>query len=230
MLASFFCFICILLRIICYVPTTAFSSVNSIHITKLGRTIGTRIKYTTLRMHTNKTQLEEMDGVFEITRDQREALLSVTDDSNAFDDILVKRLRDFYNSQGYVLIRGLLDQQTVKELNDAGNQVIDKEISKSNSLFTSIQFGPIYAINDEETEQLNVSPFRKVATKSAIPAFIAKILFQLSSSDEMITNLRVLNDVFLAKTGQEESFCGWHVDDMGKLFTIPAFFHTISIP
>merc|ERR1712038_550389 len=84
------------------------------------------------------------------------------------------------------------------------------------------KFGSVLSYSDNDdggnTDDADDS-FRKIALDSAIPPFIAKILFQYSSSTpspSMETNektLRVLNDAFLIKSGKEDKYCGWHVDD-----------------
>ena len=165
---------------------------------------------------------EEEEGIFTISNEQREAIISSsTDDFLTLNEEWKAEVKKFYDEQGYVLIRGLLDSQMINKLKMAADQYIDHEQSLGASLFTSIKFGPVYNVD----KQSNSSSFREVATRSAVPAFVAKILLELQSNDEeKKSNLRVLNDVFLAKTGKENSFCGWHVDDMGKCVSRRSYF------
>merc|ERR1712038_1967650 len=127
---------------------------------------------------------------------------------------------------------GLIDPQLVKDAKRASRKIIDKLHDDKNRLkgeFELFKFGSVLSYSDNHGDGGNTDDaddsFRKIALDSAIPPFIAKILFQYSSSTpsskatttaSMETNektLRVLNDAFLIKSGKEDKYCGWHVDD-----------------
>mmetsp|Transcript_22094 Transcript_22094/g.32512 ORF Transcript_22094/g.32512 Transcript_22094/m.32512 type:complete len:435 (+) Transcript_22094:58-1362(+) len=177
------------------------------------------------------------EGIFLINLEQKEDILSqptAERKSSSFaSSEVANKIKEFYDTEGYVLIRGLIDHATLRRLQLAGNKVIEEGPTLHS--FTSVRFGAIFSCSEEDDDKLMTS-FREVALNSAVPAFISRVLLKLgeegnttvddgSTKSAEITssncssiqnkNLRVLNDVFLAKTGMEGSACGWHVDDVG---------------
>lgn len=170
--------------------------------------------------------------VFEVSPEQRNFLLQSNSDS--YDEIndWLSQIKKSYDMFGLVLIQGLLDDNTISRLGQAGD-ILDQQTSSSSKQFSTVKFGPIFlspppaapssacisdaqhnqpitvATDREDSDVMGV--FREVALQSAIPKFIAKVLLHLNESDG--STLRVLNDVFFAK-GKEQGFCGWHVDDL----------------
>lgn len=161
----------------------------------------------------NSIVSNEAEGIFTLTSEQRDVLC--TDYENLSEDF-TQRVQSFYEDQGYVLIRGLIDEKLLLQLQKAGNVYTEKD-SAIKSTFSQVKFGLIYAAQQEGEQYHDLRCFREVATKSAVSAFTAKVLLDMNSDGNSDKNkgscLRVLNDVFLAKTGREDSFCGWHVDD-----------------
>ena len=181
--------------------------------------------------------------MFQLNQAQREALFDASDEAFRLkfdDDALLEKMRTSFDESGYVLIRGLLDNAFMGNLEQASQKIVDdSEALASQSKesaprsFTSLKFGPVFpnpsnkagmtASNDESNTTNNQACeadsqeeyFRQVALDSAVPKFIAKVLLQLQETE----SLRVLKDAFLAK-GKEENLCGWHVDDFAFWPTI----------
>ncbi len=148
--------------------------------------------------------------IYEISAEQRTALLSPQNDLEEFNELL-QSIKHTYDTEGFVLIRGLLDDDTNERLMTAGKEL--KETARPiGNVFTSLEFGSAF-----NTEKMI---FRQVALESAIPAMIARVLLDIKEKETTcddetsspITTLRLLKDAFMAK-GKEESHCGWHVDD-----------------
>ena len=158
---------------------------------------------------------EEEEGIFVLEQKHRTALLSENDE--LFDSVLSEKIRETYHRLGYVLIRGLFDEDELKDMSHAEEQFLSsqEQEQKPNSSFSSLEFGPIFhssqTKNDNDDDEDVFQMFRHVSMESTIAPLIAKILFRLDDHDD--DNLRILNDVVLAKDGTEDSFCGWHVDD-----------------
>ena len=139
----------------------------------------------------------ESKYIFTVTPEQRNALLS----SQHTDDLqhVLQPLKDTLDEHGFVLVRGLLDEPLQQRICSAA-QTITSAPKKSGNMFTSLEFGPVFNIEE--------SVFREVSLNSAIPSLVARLL----QTDEQSSTLRLLKDAFMAK-GKEEKHCGWHVDD-----------------
>ncbi len=115
-------------------------------------------------------------------------------------------LQKTFEDEGFVLVRGLLDESELKRLCSVGQAMAVGGKHHSNR-FSSLEFGPVFSVEEDV--------FREAALQSAIPAVIALLLgldVNESECDKSPLTLRVLKDAFFAK-GKEESHCGWHVDD-----------------
>ena len=201
---------------------------------------------------TQETKTADMDRmIYTVTAAQRQAILSRSSRKEAdlaVLDEMVKEMRSTFEKEGLVLIRGLLDDVHLQQLCDEGQAVADAV--KMGTTFSSLKFSPIFSFpensngsngrsngttnngkNHSTTEDLSGQAFRDTALTSAIPAFIAKVLFQMEEEKEEEeaqkervgnkndnkdsgTTLRLLKDAFMAK-GKEQKHCGWHVDDSG---------------
>jgi hypothetical protein len=156
-----------------------------------------------------KSSQNQADKVlFTLTPAQRDSLLlqgGTLDDINTTNDI-----RNAFDTQGYVIIRGLLNDTMLDRLDAAGNVFLQQQAQATPQTFSALKFGPVYLSPPNSTsDDVDLSAFRQVAMESAIPTFIAQVLLELQPSTQ---TLRVLKDVFLSK-GNETDYCGWHVDD-----------------
>eukprot|EP00581_Thalassiosira_minuscula_P016415 CAMPEP_0183715220 /NCGR_PEP_ID=MMETSP0737-20130205/9544_1 /TAXON_ID=385413 /ORGANISM="Thalassiosira miniscula, Strain CCMP1093" /LENGTH=384 /DNA_ID=CAMNT_0025944309 /DNA_START=66 /DNA_END=1220 /DNA_ORIENTATION=+ len=153
------------------------------------------------------TCVEESECIFTLTPEQRNALLS-SQDEEALDPSLVESIRGTFEKEGYVLVRGLLDEQVQRNLCKAGEE-LSKSTSYSPKSFSVVEFGPAFNVEEKV--------FRDTSLNSTIPALVGKILLGIDDTHktptkESILSLRLLKDAFMAK-GKEEKHCGWHVDD-----------------
>jgi hypothetical protein len=169
-----------------------------------------------------KTLLAKSKHIYEVSAEQRVALLSsqrnICCDDLEFNKML-QSIKQTYDEEGFVLVRGLLDHDTTERLVAAGQELQGSARPIGNQ-FNSLEFGS--AFNSDKVI------FREVALDSAIPALIARVLLDIEETGEeddapsdetksddettSVTTLRLLKDAFMAK-GKEESHCGWHVDD-----------------
>jgi ectoine hydroxylase-related dioxygenase (phytanoyl-CoA dioxygenase family) len=166
----------ILLLVLLLLPTTTPSESTSVVIN-----------------HDSKCDDAENTMIFIVSPNQG----NFVSNGNYYDEI-----KKAYDKFGLVLVQGLLDDEIIARLGEAGDILIQQTTSSSTQ-FSTVKFGPIFA--DVR------SVFREVALNSSIPKFIAKVLLHLNESGG--STLRVVNDVFLSK-GKEEGYCGWHVDDL----------------
>jgi len=190
-----------------------------------------------LRLSTDQNEIKHM--IFELSPEEVKALETYSQECSlwkkgdkkpvfAYPE-LAKRMKQIYDEYGVVLVRGLVDESLLDQLIRAGNLLVGKEKSLVVSSFKAVEFGPVFAGHTVElsgevnaippTDQdVMLSSFRTAAIKSAIPSCIGGILLDLASTLEdtscgQMTNLRLLNDVFLAKGGKDADYCGWHIDD-----------------
>lgn len=163
-------------------------------------------------VNTYQCDKAEHKMVFRVSPDRRDFV----NYSDYYDEI-----KKAYDEFGLVLVQGLLGNEIIAQLSEAGDILVQKT-SSSSTQFSTVKFGPIFlplpsssscsdtgAWNDCNADVRSV--FRQVALNSSIPKFIAQVLLQLNEWDG--STLRVVNDVFLSK-GKEAGYCGWHVDDL----------------
>lgn len=150
--------------------------------------------------------------LFSLTPAQRDSLL----EGHGFDDPnATKAMRNVFQTEGYVIVRGLLDESMLNGLDRAGKVFMKQTAQVKPQTFSALKFGPVYLsapnsnTSTSNSEEEELSAFRTVSMTSAIPSFIASVLLDLKPSTQ---TLRVLKDVFLAK-GNETDYCGYHVDD-----------------
>jgi hypothetical protein len=158
--------------------------------------------------------------LFSVTPVQREALF-FGEFTEIFEDETTE-IRATFDKEGYVIIRGLVNDAMMNRLDAAAQVFLQEENQTKPQTFSALKFNPIYLSppTNETTNDVSMDAFREVALMSAIPSFIARVLMDLPPNK----TLRVLKDVFLAK-GREENYCGWHVDDS---FFWPACAHSTS--
>ncbi len=157
------------------------------------------------------TESDEGDVlIFQITPKMRQSLHAGTFASE-FQDF-VDKVRAAFDTEGVVVIRGLIDDDLLSRLEVDSNAIVESGESGNAVTVKSLKFGPVFADTS----------LREVALFSSIPKFIAEVLLDhmgIKSSDNVNENsdacsLHLLKDAFLAKGG-EKSCCGWHVDDAG---------------
>ncbi len=149
--------------------------------------------------------------IYEISAEQRTALLSPQHDLRCddleFNEIL-NSIKHTYNTEGFVLVRGLLDEETKQRLIMAGQELQSTSRRPVGNQFNSLEFGSAFDIDK--------LIFREVALNSAIPAMVGRVLLAAEGGgggeEKGEQNVRLLKDAFMAK-GKEEAHCGWHVDD-----------------
>eukprot|EP00581_Thalassiosira_minuscula_P030158 CAMPEP_0183786424 /NCGR_PEP_ID=MMETSP0739-20130205/67020_1 /TAXON_ID=385413 /ORGANISM="Thalassiosira miniscula, Strain CCMP1093" /LENGTH=451 /DNA_ID=CAMNT_0026030475 /DNA_START=112 /DNA_END=1467 /DNA_ORIENTATION=+ len=119
--------------------------------------------------------------------------------------VLTEDQIDAYTRDGFLVVSGLLHENEVNSLVDAGENLISKHIEKAG--------GKVAAKGNFQVHEfglvLNDKRFRDVALHSNLPLAAAELM----QVDGDTQNLRVLRDVFLAKGHESTSSCGWHVDD-----------------
>jgi hypothetical protein len=148
---------------------------------------------------------ESNSAIFTIESEQRNALLSREHNQSELQ-LMFRSFKDVFQDQGYILVRGLLDDSVLQRLCNVGHAMSAGGKHHSDR-FSTLEFGPIFSAQE--------TVFREAALNSAIPAVIAALLGiddKGVDSDKSPLILRLLKDAFLAK-GKEENHCGWHVDD-----------------
>ena len=144
-------------------------------------------------------------SIFTIDSEQRNAILSREYDQAKLPQTF-QSFRDVFEDEGFILVRGLLDEALLKRLCTVG-QAMAVGGKHHSDRFSTVEFGSVFNVQEPV--------FREAALDSAIPAVLAVLLginVDESDGDKSPLTLRVLKDAFLAK-GKEENHCGWHVDD-----------------
>ena len=122
--------------------------------------------------------------------------------------------RQSFQDDGFIVVSGLLSVEENEQLVAAGQTIVDKADEKSSFYFKLAErgimiCGPSNPELNEKDRAAIVDGFRSVALRSKIP-HVAAELMGLDPSEE---NVRILRDVFLGKSVQDQKCCGWHVDD-----------------
>ncbi|KAL7532927.1 hypothetical protein ACHAWF_006322 [Thalassiosira exigua] len=153
-----------------------------------------------------------MATVYVIGPKERLLLLSPSSQREGDElDAILRSIREAFDREGYVLIRGLLDDDLLQKVRAAGTSLVNASAAPGKT-FASLDFGAVFNFDGGDSsgdEPTLGDAFREVALSSAIPAMVAEVL-----RVDATTNLRLLKDAFLAK-GPEQKHCGWHVDDLG---------------
>mmetsp|Transcript_49553 Transcript_49553/g.55340 ORF Transcript_49553/g.55340 Transcript_49553/m.55340 type:complete len:461 (+) Transcript_49553:12-1394(+) len=150
------------------------------------------------------------------------------------DELVSPEMQEAFDRDGVIAIRGLLDLDLLKLLDDTTTNMILKKKEniktkekkkprvltgrkKNPTQFFTVNQGAIFSslIDKNSTVSTSdVSPFVKVAMMSSIPRVVANLLHFDDCDTCANKTLRILRDIFLAKDG-EEYVCGYHVDDLG---------------
>ena len=129
-------------------------------------------------------------------------------------------MRAAFQKNGVIAIRGLLDDDLLKNLDKASADLVEEHQQKKPRGALSGGKVPrpkqFYMANhslmlqeDPEVQSLDNNPFLKVSLQSRIP-MVAADLLQMEDNE----TLRAMRDIFLAKD-EDQFICGWHVDDTG---------------
>jgi ectoine hydroxylase-related dioxygenase (phytanoyl-CoA dioxygenase family) len=199
-------------------------------VTEIARGGNTAISSLALSVDQSKVQ----HLIFELSKEEVRALQTYSEECASWKEgaaqpefaypDLAKKIKEVYDENGVVLVRGLIDDTLLENLIEAGLHVLQNEKMTFNvDSFKSIKFGPVFGGPTVEIpgatptdEDILLTSFRSVALKSPVSSCIGALLLDLGShygSVDESSNLRLLNDVFLAKGGNDESYCGWHIDD-----------------
>ena len=116
--------------------------------------------------------MAESRYIFTITPEQRNALLSPENDLNNSLRETLQPLKDTFDEQGFVLVRGLLDESLLQRLCNASQTLGGPT---QGSLFSSLEFGPVF--NTEE------KVYRDTSMYSSIPAMIARVLLRTKDNE-----------------------------------------------
>jgi Phytanoyl-CoA dioxygenase (PhyH) len=152
------------------------------------------------------------------------------------DPDFLKSLKETFDQDGVVALRGILDVDLLETLDRASSRLITQQFVQSKgkpkgpltgrphqpqgTQFFTVKEGAIFlGLNvtrggdevreDEAAKHIDLA-FLNVALQSKIPRIISQHLLQLPSNE----TLRMMRDIFLAKD-TNEYVCGWHVDDTG---------------
>lgn len=157
--------------------------------------------------------------IFHITPQQRKALVSSKgggpeQEQSQYQDF-VDNVRKAFDTEGVVVIRGLLDDDDDDDDEDKSNSLLQRMEADARTIvegsdrrksmrFVSTKFGPVFS---------DTSLREAALARPEIPRFVATVLLGMDE-EEKEDSLHLLKDAFLAKGG-EKSCCGWHVDDWG---------------
>ena len=171
-----------------------------------------------LHTHTSVLSINTMAAsktTFHLTADQRSALLSRRGgrpQRRLGDEEPFRTMRETFDREGYVLVRGLLDDDALARVRSAGTALA--AASNPGQMFSSLDFAPVFNFNeDESTGRVVGDGFREVALEGAIPALVATVLLGLDHEEEgeaiggsgddarpaTTSRLRLLKDAFMEK-------------------------------
>lgn len=175
---------------------------------------------------------------------QVEPSLGGRDRESAVDNLVSIEMRELFDKEGVIAIRGLLDPKLLDELDQESMKLVIQQREKEESrakvrpkvltgrprspkqFFTVNQgviFLPSPSIDSNDgndvvdVDEQNDDENISVFAKVALMSPIRNVVAALLNLDgETCTNetIRVMRDIFLAKD-EEEYICGWHVDDIG---------------
>jgi Phytanoyl-CoA dioxygenase (PhyH) len=144
-----------------------------------------------------------------------------------------------FRRDGYVVVRDarLLNRQQVDNLVRAGVEklraapkfpfyyavstngaIFEEEVASSSSSSSSAStFRPAAAaaVMDDENDDDDFYAVQKAFRDAALFSNIPRAVAELMQLDAHSQTLRVLRDIFIAKSVHDDSACDWHVDDVG---------------
>lgn len=209
-------------------PTSSQFSLSKVRAIARGGSTGS----STLALSVDQSDVQHL--IFELSKEEVRALQTYSEECASWKEgaaqpefaypDLAKKIKEVYDENGVVLVRGLMDEILLENLIEAGLHVLQKEkMAFDTDAFNSVKFGPVFggptvgiSGATPTNEDILLSSFRSAALKSPVSSCIGALLLDLGShlgSTDESSNLRLLNDVFLAKGGNDESYCGWHIDD-----------------
>jgi len=139
-------------------------------------------------------------------------------------NILTKEIKETFDRDGVVAIRGLLSHQEIVSLDFDSMKLMDIELEEKVQKIRPIKLtvdkgtkpaGRQFISSSHHTIfERDLDGFRNVALKSLLPQVAAELLGMSDEHLQTKRNLRLVRDIFLAKD-QDPYICGWHVDDIG---------------
>lgn len=112
-----------------------------------------------------------------------------------------------FDRDGFLVVSGLLEDE-IDDLMSAGNTYV-RNTKAMKAYFSSIEMGMIFQAGTSANDT-TTSSFRRVALDSLIPQVVAELM-RLSPG----STVRILRDIFMSRAVNQDSICGWHVDDVG---------------
>lgn len=146
-------------------------------------------------------------------------VFSINDDS-------MESIHQAYRKDGVVAVRHLISPELLDKLESESQKIIqDEEASKTKPSkrkkrmqFHTMKNGAAFldppVLFDDETDILeNVTAFLEVALLSKVPILASELMGPEINSDE--DTVRMMRDIFLTRSSDQEFACGFHVDDVG---------------
>lgn len=139
-------------------------------------------------------------------------------------DLITKEIKDAFDRDGVVAIRGLLSSQEMDSLDLDSMELMgiefENKIKAIRPIKLSVDRGTkptgrqFISSRHHAVFEKDLDGFRNVALKSLLPQVASELLGMSDTSPQDGRNLRLVRDIFLAKD-QDPYICGWHVDDIG---------------
>ena len=114
--------------------------------------------------------------IIEINLEQRAALLLRPEDASVSSSAVIgafggpaaiAAIKDTFETDGYVHVRGLLDPDLLSGLEDAAQAVVDESRSLPGLSFRTMQFGPVFASPGPRPEPTRRTIWAEAATTTA---------------------------------------------------------------
>lgn len=165
----------------------------------------------------NDSSVFEVNSHFFVPLVEHEGNSHQSSRANSTTILLPSDALQMFKKDGYVVMRGLLDSDSIDRLNMAGKSFIQieeermrKETNspKTPNLFHTVGPRQLFLSPPGEDIHPELKAFREVSLDSLVP----KVVAELMGLDPENDSLRIIRDIFLAK-GSEKS-CGWHVDGL----------------
>lgn len=129
-------------------------------------------------------------------------------------------IQQAYSKDGVVAVRGLIPTTLLDRLNDESRIYLEKEAPKTKSSKRGMQFhtmknGAAFLDPPNTTWSLelgNVTAFLEVAVLSSVPKLASELMLPEMKRGESV---RMMRDIFLTRSSDQDFACGFHVDDVG---------------
>lgn len=139
-------------------------------------------------------------------------------------DFITTEIKDAFDRDGVVAIRGLLSSQDIDSLDMDSMKLMGIELEDEIKAIRPIKLrvdrgtkpaGRQFVSSRHHTIfERDLDGFKNVALKSLLPQVASELLGMSDGNLQERRNLRLVRDIFLAKD-QDPYICGWHVDDTG---------------